>query len=134
MKTWLILFLPFLIASCSTPEKMLQRAWKVNDVALIDSSNNLTQMQKEVLSNALRHDVIFSFGADSVYKVSSGGRPSADGKWYLSADKKTLFTTTREMKVESKILGLTKYYLEFQSKDNNDRYMKFSCSPTGEKK
>ncbi len=96
-----------LIAGCLSPKKALLHTWKIDDVVFLDSLNTLPEQQKKILAYNLKKNLQFTFLPDSAYQVHSGSE-IVNGKWWLNADKKLLFTTTPQGTVESKIYELKK--------------------------
>ena len=122
-----------LFAACISPQKALMQTWKIEDIVFLDSLNTFTIEQKTTLTNNLKNDIQFSFLADSVYRVK-GKEQAVDGKWWFSADKKTLFTTNPQGTIESKIYELKKIKFRFESQGDKNQSFVFICSPvTGTK-
>jgi hypothetical protein len=128
----LIPLLLIFIAACS-PQKALLRTWKIDDVMFIDSLNTLPEEQKKMLTHNLKSNLQFTFLPDSAYQVRTGSE-IVNGKWWLSKDKKTLFTTTQQGTIESKISELNKSKLRFESAGEMNQSFLFSCSPVTDKK
>ena len=110
MKNILISCICFL-AACSSPQKLLQQTWKVDDVVFLDSLNTLSPKQVDMLLNKVKADVVFTFLPDSAFQVKHGNDVS-NGKWWFGAGKRSLFTSTQENTVESKIYELKKKYFK----------------------
>ena len=129
MKYLFIASIPFFLAACSTPQKAILQTWKITDVQFIDSLNTLPEKQKDIITSKLKKDIQFAFLPDSVYQVVSSTEV-INGKWWFSADKKTLFTTAKEKTISSKIYELKKKGFKFEStgEDINQSFL-FTCSP-----
>lgn len=133
MKYIPVLSFLFMLGACVTPQKAVMQTWKITDVVFLDSLNTLPEPQKKMLTNNLLTNVQFSFLADSIYKVKSGSE-QVNGKWWLSADKKTLFTTTPMGTVESKVHELKKKSFKFESNGELNQAFLFTCAPVTDKK
>ncbi len=129
MKYPLLVSSLFFLAACSTPQKAILQTWKITDVQFLDSLNTLSEKQKDIITSKLKNDIQFTFLADSAYQILSGTEV-INGKWWFSADKKTLFTTTKENTVSSKIYELKKKGFKFESagEDMNQSFL-FTCIP-----
>jgi hypothetical protein len=127
-----IVLLVFLSA-CMSPQKTLQRTWRIDDVVFLDSLNTLPEQQKKMLTYNLKKNLQFTFLRDSAYQVHSGSE-IVNGKWWLSSDKKSLFTTTQQGTVESKIYELKKKQFQFESAGELNQSFLFTCSPVTDKK
>jgi hypothetical protein len=132
MKKLTPLLLIFL-AACLSPQKTLLKTWKIDDVVFLDSLNTLGEQQKKMLTYNLKKNLEFTFLPDSVYQVKSGAE-IVNGKWWLSADKKSMFTTTAQGTVQSKIYELKKGIFKFESAGDLNQSFLFTCSPTTAKK
>lgn len=110
---------------------MLCRTWKIDDVLFLDSLNTLTQSQKELVTKNLKTDLLFTFNHDSTYLVRNAGTMT-NSKWWFTGNIKsnTLFTQGPDGKiVKSKIIKLTKNYLQFESEGQENQSFLFTCSP-----
>jgi hypothetical protein len=125
----LLLFL----AACMSPQKALLKTWKIDDVVFLDTLNTIPEQQKKMLTHNLVKNLQFTFLKDSAYQVISGTE-IVNGKWWLSGDKKSLFTTTQQGTVESKIYELKKNTLKFESIGELNQSFLFTCSPVTDKK
>jgi len=129
MKYCFPLLLLFLMASCSSPVKMMCRTWKINDVQFLDSLNTFTPAQKEMLTKSLKTNITFTFFPDSSYQVTSSGEVH-NSKWWFTAGKNGFYTITPEGKtIEGRILELKKNYLRFESAGEENQNFRFTCSP-----
>ena len=128
MKHLFVLSIPFFLTACSTPQKAILQTWKINDVQFLDSLNTLPEMQKDIITLKLKKDIQFSFLPDSVFQVLSGSE-IRNGRWWFSADKKTLFTSTQQKTIESKIYELKKKSFRFESAGDINQSFLFTCSP-----
>jgi hypothetical protein len=122
-----------LLAACMSPQKALMRTWKIDEVVFLDSLNTLPEEQKKMLTHNLKKNLQFTFLRDSAYQVRSEDE-TVNGKWWLSADKQTLFTTTQQGMVESKIYELKKSTLQFESDGDLNQSFLFTCIPVIDKK
>lgn len=95
----------------------------------MDTLNTLPEKQKDIIATKLKNDIQFAFLPDSVYQVVSGTEV-INGKWWFSADKKTLFTNAKEKTISSKIHELKKKGFKFESagEDVNQSFL-FTCIP-----
>ncbi len=118
----------FFLAACSVPQKAILQTWKITDVQFLDSLNTLPEKQKSIIASKLKNDIQFSFLADSAYQVISGSEV-INGRWWFSVDKKTLFTTTQQKIVESKIYELKKKGFKFESAGDMYQSFLFTCIP-----
>jgi len=126
-----------LIASCSSPVKLLCNTWKIDSVEFIDTLNTFTPAQKEMLTRSLITSLRFTFKADSSYQVVSGTEVHNSKWWpaYNRAEKRFYTVTPEGNTVESKIIELKKNFLKFESGSAEpNQGFRFTCSPvTGSK-
>ena len=127
MKYIYVILLPFLM-SCTSQHKLIMQTWKITDVVFLDSLNTISTPQKTMMANELKKSIQFTFLADSAYQVKSGN-DMINGRWWFSKDKKSLFTTTQEGTVESKIHELKKANFKFESMSELNQSFLFTCSP-----
>lgn len=122
------------LAACTPSQKLLMQTWRVTDVVFLDSLNTITEKQKKILTYNLKKDMQFSFLPDSAYQVKNVN-DVINGKWWLSKNKKSLFTTNQQGIMESKIYELKKDQLKFESKGDFNQSFVFTCVPltTGKK-
>lgn len=128
MKYIFIISVLFFLASCSTPQKAILQTWKITDVQFMDTLNTLPEKQKDIIATKLKNDIQFAFLPDSVYQVVSGTEV-INGKWWFSADKKTLFTNAKEKTISSKIYELKKKGFKFESEGDMNQSFLFTCIP-----
>ena len=95
---------------------------------VLNDSKQLSEKQRNIITSKLKNDIQFSFLSDSAYQVLSGSEV-INGRWWFSADKKTLFTTTQQKTVESKIYELKKKGFRFESAGDLNQSFLFTCSP-----
>ena len=130
----LIPLLLCILAACASPQKVLMRTWKIDDIVFIDTLNPYPAKEKQMLTNKLKKTVQFTFLSDSAFQVRSGDEV-VNGKWWLSADKKSLFTTTGDKGlVEAKIYEVKKSLFKFETASGINQTFIFSCSPVTDKK
>jgi|ERR1043165_4434122 hypothetical protein len=116
-----------LLASCATTEKMLMRQWKVVDVQIVDSLGSLTPTQLEALTRTMKQDLVFNVGPDSAYHVAIGKNTVA-GKWWLSPDKKTFYTTDGKEVVPGKMISLSKTGFEYEMDATGGLKIHLTCN------
>src|SRR5687768_2585561 len=129
----LIPLLLVFLAACMSPQKALMRTWKIDDVVFLDSLNTLPEQHKTMLTYNLKKNLQFTFLPDSAYQVRSPDE-TVNGKWWMSADKKSLFTITQQGTVQSKIYELKKGSFQFESVGDLNQSFLFTCSPVTDKK
>ncbi|HLP21879.1 MAG TPA: hypothetical protein VK174_16310 [Chitinophagales bacterium] len=130
MKKLSFLFVLCWLASCTSPQKMLCRTWKVDEVYFGENNSGMAPAMQEAIANSLKSTVTFTFMPDSSYKIVSKGEVTTS-KWWFSKDKKTIFAVDPSgQTVESKIEGLKARYFKINFPANNGRpgYV-LTCSP-----
>lgn len=117
------------IAACSSPQKLLQQEWKIDDVQFIDSLNTYTAEQKGNISQSLKTSFGIRFKPDSVY-VATHLNKTITGKWWFSKNGKTLYTNNiLDGTIVSKIHELSKDRLEFETTNSEKQTYIYTCSP-----
>ena len=128
MKNLLTIILFLFFAGCNTPGKVIMQTWKIDDVIFLDSLNTFSQQQKLMIKNKLTTKGEFKFLRDSIYQISNGNE-TVNGRWWLANGNKSLFTTTSQKTVESKIHELKKRSFKFESQGEVNQSALFICSP-----
>ena len=69
MKYFPAILLLLFLAACSSPQKILMRTWKIDNVDFLDTLNTLSQQQKMMVTQELTKNLKFTFMPDSLYQV-----------------------------------------------------------------
>ena len=128
MKYFPAILLLLFLATCSSPQKILMRTWKIDNVDFLDTLNTLSQQQKMMATQELTKNLHFTFLPDSMYQVTSKNEV-INGKWWMSADKKTMFTSTKQGDAQSKVIELKKKKFKFESAGEMNQTFRFYCTP-----
>ena len=129
MKAFVLILAVFLVAGCTSPQKLLQQTWKIDDIVFIDSLNTFTADQKKNMLTELRSSFSIHFLADSIYTATNQNK-TLEGRWWVDKRRKILYTKNhKDGLVVSKIYELDKTHLKFET--SNQEYLTFiySCSP-----
>ncbi len=117
-----------LLASCTSPEKLITRAWKFKDWQFENVTDSASVAFGQQVREQMKTNIDFSMEADSTYTIwQLKSMEPVRGKWWFSADKKQLFTKTDMGLTQSKVLNLTKNLLVFETKDPSGKMIKMTC-------
>lgn len=128
MLRYLLPLLLLLIAGCTSSNKLLLHTWRVNEVTFVDSLNTLTDLQKKNLSVDLKKNLQFTFYHDSAFQVRNAN-DVVNGKWWLSTDRKILFTQMQGQITPAKVYEIKKGLLRFESAGEYNQTFIFDCLP-----
>jgi hypothetical protein len=131
MKVNLLLpsMLLILLAGCTSPEKLICRNWKVDDISFGPPQNDFEAKIQQTLKEEVPK-LGFAFKSDSAYTATSKDGVGK-GRWWLIDNKKGVAMIADGYQTNSNILKLTKTKFIFRNKDHQ---VKFVCSPIQEKK
>ncbi len=116
-------------AACSSPQKLLLKSWKIDEVIFIDSVNTFTPQQKQNISSELKNAFDLTFLADSTFHVHHNGK-LLKGTWYYDVKQKLLYSNTPdEGRAVSKVYELKKDLLTFETGNADHQRFIYSCSP-----
>ncbi len=118
-----------LLCACSSPQKLLLKSWKIDDVVYIDSLNTFTPEQKQNISSELKNSFDITFLADSTFHVHHNGK-LIKGTWFYDTKAKKLYSNTpEEGKAVSTVYELKKDLLKFETGNDEHQRFIYTCSP-----
>lgn len=118
-----------LLAACSSPQKLLLKSWKIDEVVFIDSLHAFTTEQKQNISSELKNSFDITFLADSSFHVHHNGK-LIKGTWFYDAKQKLIYSNTPdEGRAASIVYELTKERLKFETGNAEHQRFIYSCSP-----
>ena len=118
-----------LLASCVSREKLIARSWKFSGMELENNTDSTALSFANTISEQWKANLNIELGADSSYTILQLKEGTAvHGRWWLSADKKVLFTKTDLGLNQYNVLLLTKNKLDYEMKDPvSGQLFKVSC-------
>ena len=130
MKNLFLFIVIGLLASCVARQKLVTGSWKFKDISIeSDHKDSASLAFINMAAQQMKANINLTMEADSTYTIMQlKERTATRGKWWLSADKKSLFTQTDLGLNQYKILKLTKGQLVYEVKDPvSGQLMKMSC-------
>jgi len=129
MRNWVLFIVVALLASCAPRQKLITGSWKFNDITPESIKDSSSMAFINTATEQMKANLNLTLEADSTYTIMQlKERTAVRGKWWLSADKKSLFTQTDLGLTKYKILKLTKTQLVYETKDPvSGMLMKMSC-------
>ena len=121
------------LVACNTPEKMLCRSWHAQDVDFDETKLYYDRDLKGKIIQQLKDSMEVTFNKDHTYRLKLPDRYEV-GTWRFNATKDTLFTNAEHSGAASKINSLNKQFLNVETMDKNDMYMKLIWAATDTKK
>jgi len=116
-----------LLAGCVAREKLVVRSWKFSDLKIESNLDSANMAFATMAGDQMKANISVKMEADSTYTITQLKEQRATrGKWWFSADKKTLFTNTDLGLNKYKVLKLTKNELVYETKDNNNHLYKMT--------
>ncbi|MCX6199606.1 MAG: hypothetical protein NTY88_10375 [Bacteroidetes bacterium] len=132
MKFYIPVALLFLTA-CSSPQKLLLKSWKIDEVVFIDSLNAYTAEQKQNISSEFKNSFDITFLADSTFLVHHNGN-AIIGTWFYDAKQKLIYShTPNEGRAVSTVYELKKDFFKFATGNSEHQRFVYSCSPASAK-
>jgi len=127
----LVLFLCIaLLASCASRQKLIVGSWKFKDMKPEAELDSAALAFVTMAADQMKTNLTTTMEADSSYTIMQLKEQRAiRGRWWFSADKKTLFTNTDLGYNQYKVLTLTKKELVYETKDNSGRLFKMILVP-----
>ena len=117
------------LAACSTPQKLLLKSWKIDEVEFIDSLNAFTAEQKQNIRSELKNSFDLTFLADSSFTMHHNGK-LLTGTWFYNAKQKLIYSNTpNEGKAISTVYELKKDFFKFATGNSEHQRFVYSCSP-----
>lgn len=124
-----VLFIAAVLAlsGCTSPEKLLCRAWKVDAVDFSPPKSDFeARIQKSVKD--MVPSLAFTFRRDSTYTGGNKAEPTT-GKWWFTDKKRSLVLTNAQEQTNSKIITLSKTKLVMNNTGPQGNAIKFTMSP-----
>lgn len=132
--TYLFSFILLLmLASCSTPEKLLCRTWRPTDIDFDETQLSYDPSMKGEIIQQLKDTLVLTFHKDHTYRLQLPDRAER-GTWRFNDTNDTLYTNNENSGGLTKINSLTKEFLNVESHDKNGMDMKFIFQPVKTKK
>lgn len=116
------------LAACSSPEKLICSHWTANEVRFTTRSQYNVPEQNQMRYQITR-DNKFQFKRDSVYELTTGST-QRQGRWWLSSDKKKLYTVLDGDTSTIVITTLTKKVFAFDPQNDAGEIDAIICYPT----
>jgi hypothetical protein len=116
-----------LLNSCSTPEKLICRTWKVDKVDFNEPKNEFESKIQQSIKQMVP-DLRFTFKRDSTYIGGKEGTPLT-GTWWFTNKKRGIVMTSAEQKTDGKIITLSKTSLVIDNTGPQGNEIKFVLSP-----
>jgi hypothetical protein len=129
MRNRILLIVIVLLGSCAPRQKLLTGSWKFKDITNESVTDSASMVFINAATEQMRANLNITMEADSTYTIMQLKEKTATrGKWWLSADKKSLFTQTDLGLTKYRILKLTKTQLVYETKDPvSGQLMKMTC-------
>lgn len=116
------------LTACSSPEKLLCGHWQANEVKFTARSQyNLPEQNQ--MRYTITRETTFQFKRDSVYELTTQGT-LRQGKWWFSADKKTLFTVLDGDTSRTLVTTLNKKVFAFDPQSDAGEIESIICYPS----
>lgn len=116
------------LCACTNTAKLICRNWVVTDVQFTPTGT-LNGPEKSSLRYTLTRDFQFHFNMDSTFYVVQN-RDTNPGTWWLSEDKKTMFTATNQDTSSATIMELSKKVFAIKPLNTVNNIEKLVCTPT----
>ncbi|MFN8299930.1 MAG: hypothetical protein U0T75_12555 [Chitinophagales bacterium] len=115
------------LSACSSPEKLVCSHWQASEVKFTARSQyNLPEQNQ--MRYTITRDTRFQFKRDSVYELVTNDT-QRQGTWWLSVDKKKLYTVLDGDTSTSIITTLTKKVFAFDPQNDAGEIEAIICYP-----